>query len=161
LGLAPASNNVAYVTNPTIYFDPLGLAPGCDGERGPFDFREPNPEFPPNPTAIERMRSAPIGGNIDCSEIAEYIARGMDGEGKIVNFTSHGAPKVGINIPERGGPDFENYTYHDVYTDGKYVYDPAMSRDPIPYGDYERAIRLLNPDQKIIVSNGGYKGPLW
>jgi hypothetical protein len=33
------------------------------------------------------MRSAPRGGNIDCSEIAERILEGSSGNGKIINFT--------------------------------------------------------------------------
>lgn len=72
----------------------------------------------------ETMRSAPRGGNIDCSEIADY-------------------------------------RFHDVYTDGRYVYDPAMSLNPIPYGDHERAIRLMNPVEKLLIGDGGYKGPLY
>ena len=105
------------------------------------------------------MRAAPTGGNIDCSEIAEYIARRADDQGKIINFTIHDDPA--IRIPENGGREVVRYRYHDVYTDGRYVYDPVMSPDPITYGDYERAIRLMNPGKKLIVKNGGYDGPLW
>lgn len=105
------------------------------------------------------MRDAPIGGNIDCSEIAEYIKRNSDGEGGIINLTLHG--KTTINIPESGGAQVEEYRYHDVYTDGRYVYDPAMSPNPVPAGDYLRGVRLNNPGSKLIVGKGGYAGPLW
>ena len=162
LGLAPAPNTFLYVINPQRYTDALGLAPGgcTEGEsrRGIYDFREPNPDHPPSEAAVAAMRSTPFGGNIDCSEIAERILR-ETGDGKIVNFTLRGDPE--INIAERGGRDVEAYRYHDVYTDGRYVYDPAMSPTPIPYGDYERTVRLLNPGKKLVVGDGGYTGPLW
>jgi len=162
LGLAPSPNPTTYVHNPQTWSDSLGLAPECppgDGTRGPFDFREANPNFPPDGAATAAMRSAPIGGNIDCSEIAEYIMRESGGQGKIVNFTIKDDPI--ISIPESSGQVVTEYRYHDVYSDGRYVYDPAMRSDPIPYGDYERSIRLLNPGKKLVVQNGGYSGPLW
>ncbi|MDH6516914.1 RHS repeat-associated protein [Streptomyces sp. SAI-135] len=161
LGLIPSPNPAAYVTNPYTRSDSLGLAPDCGRSegRGIFDFREPNPNFPPDATAVDAMRSAPTGGNIDCSEIAERILRETGGQGKIINFTIKNDPV--IKIPESSGNLVTEYRYHDVYTDGRYVYDPAMSSNPIPYGDYERAIRLLNPGKKLFVQNGGYSGPLW
>ncbi|KUN75180.1 type IV secretion protein Rhs, partial [Streptomyces bungoensis] len=162
LGLTPASNPATYVSSPLTNSDSLGLAPDYphgDEPRGTFDFREPNPAYPPSEAATHVMRSAPIGGNIDCSEIAEYIMRETGGEGKIVNFTVRNSPE--IVIPERMGQELATYRYHDVYTDGRYVYDPAMSKNPIPYGDYERAIRLSNPGKKLVVGDGGYSGPLW
>ncbi|GCB46360.1 putative T7SS-secreted protein [Streptomyces sp. NL15-2K] len=163
LGLTPAPNPAAYVHNPHIHSDSLGLAPDYPGDgnsrRGIFDFREANPNYPPDGAATEAMRSAPIGGNIDCSEIAEYILRETGGQGKIINFTTRN--DSAINIPENSGKVVPEYRYHDVYTDGRYVYDPAMRSDPIPYGDYERAIRLLNPGKKLLVQDGGYSGPLW
>ncbi|MEU2547047.1 putative T7SS-secreted protein [Streptomyces roseolus] len=158
LGLAPAPNPATYVDNPHTWSDPLGLAP-CGKERGPFDFREPNPRFPPDQAAVDAMRAAPRGGNIDCSEIAERVLEGSSGDGKIINLTTRGSSV--INIPEEMGSKVTEYRYHDVYTDGRYVYDPAMSSDPIPYGDYERAIRLLNPGKKLLIGEGGYAGPLW
>ncbi|WP_432083414.1 DUF6531 domain-containing protein [Streptomyces sp. WAC 04229] len=162
LGLAPAPNAFLYVTNPQTRTDTLGLAPdSCqetESRRGIYDFREPNPDYLPSEAAVAAMRSTPFGGNIDCSEVAERILR-ETGNGRIVNFTLRGDPE--INIPEGGGRDVEAYRFHDVYTDGRYVYDPTMSADPIPYGDYERAVRLLNPGRKLVVGDGGYSGPLW
>ncbi|MFE9493518.1 putative T7SS-secreted protein [Streptomyces collinus] len=162
LGLSPAPNATAYVYNPHTRSDSLGLAPDYPDDekpRGTFDFREPNPDFPPDSAAVDAMRSAPTGGNIDCSEVAEYIRRESGGGGKIINFTTRNSSE--IVIPEQMGQELVTYRYHDVYTDGRYVYDPVMSRDPIPYGDFERAIRLLNPGKKLIISDGGYSGPLW
>jgi RHS repeat-associated protein len=162
LGLVPAPNPTTYVRNPHGQSDSLGLAPECPrgkNGRGTYDFREPNPNYPPDEGAVAAMRSAPIGGNIDCSEIAEYILREGGGRGNIINFTMRDSSA--INIPEDAGRIVTEYRYHDVYTDGRYVYDPAMSSKPIPYGDYERAIRLENPGKKLIVQDGGYSGPLW
>ncbi|MGX1132823.1 RHS repeat-associated protein [Streptomyces glaucescens] len=162
LGLTPAPNPTSYVANPSRYSDSLGLGPDCPEEenaRGTYDFRAPNPNHPPDEAAIAAMRSAPIGGNIDCSEIAEYILRETGGRGKIINITTPDGSDV--RIPEKSGTELSDYRYHDVYTDGRYVYDPALSREPIPYGDYERAIRLENPGKKIVIKNGGYSGPLW
>uniref|UniRef100_UPI000B02267C RHS repeat-associated core domain-containing protein n=1 Tax=Streptomyces cellulosae TaxID=1968 RepID=UPI000B02267C len=162
LGLVPAPNPTTYVHNPHGQSDSLGLAPECPrgkNGRGTYDLREPNPNYPPDEGAAAAMRSAPIGGNIDCSEIAEYILREGGGRGKIINFTMR--ESSAINIPEDAGRTVTEYRYHDVYTDGRYVYDPAMSSKPIPYGDYERAIRLENPGKKLIVQDGGYSGPLW
>lgn len=162
LGLSPAPNPASYVYNPHTRSDSLGLAPDYpegEGDRGIFDFRDPNPSFPASEAATEAMRSAPIGGNIDCSEVAAFILRETGGEGKIINFTSRNDPV--INIPENSGRTVTEYRYHDVYTDGRYVYDPVMRSDPIPYGDFERAIRLLNPGKKLIIQDGGYTGPLW
>ncbi|MFJ8030641.1 putative T7SS-secreted protein [Streptomyces sp. NPDC096032] len=162
LGISPSPNPSTYIYNPHTLSDSLGLAPeypSATNERGPFDFRAPNPSHPPMDAAVDAMRSAPIGGNIDCSEIAEYIHRETGGGGKIINFTTRNSSE--ITIPEKMGDILTEYRYHDVYTDGRYVYDPAMSRDPISYGDYERAIRLSNPGKKLIVGDGGYSGPLW
>ncbi|MEV7754896.1 putative T7SS-secreted protein [Streptomyces griseofuscus] len=161
LGLTPAPNPAIYPQNPHTRSDSLGLAPEYpDGEsRDPFGFREPNPNFPPDETTTQAMRSAPTGGNIDCSEIAEYIKRNGGGNGKIINFTTRSSSE--IVIPENMGKELVAYRYHDVYTDGRYVYDPGMSSNPIPYGDFERAIRLSNPGKKLLVQDGGFSGPLW
>ncbi|MFF1844030.1 putative T7SS-secreted protein [Streptomyces sp. NPDC058217] len=160
LGIAPSRNPSSYVRNPHTWSDSLGLAPDYPGDsRGPFDFRNPNADHLPSPRAVEAMGSAPVGGNIDCSEIAEYILRESGSPGKIINFTSYGDPE--IRIPQVGGREITTFRYHDVYTDGRYVYDPEMSNTPISYGDYERAIRLTNPGKKIVISDGGYSGPLW
>ncbi|MGW7413040.1 putative T7SS-secreted protein [Streptomyces sp. NPDC054863] len=155
LGLAPSPNPVGYVGNPLRQSDSSGLAP--DQYRDKYDFREPNPNHPPDPVASDVMLRAPRGGNIDCSEIAAYILRETEG-GKVVNFTARDGSD--LTIPERGGVE-EPYRYHEVYTDGKYVYDPALRDAPVPYGDYERVIRLLNPGKKLITGNGSYDGPLW
>ncbi|MFF8291521.1 putative T7SS-secreted protein [Streptomyces sp. NPDC016309] len=152
LGLAPAPNPATYVHNPQTWADPLGLSP-CP--RGPYDFREPNPEHPPSTNLAEAMRAAPKGSEIDCSDIAAFISRRADGEGRIVHYVTYSGND--IRIPEQGGAILEDYMFHDVYTDGRYVYDPTLSENPVPLGDYERALRLSNEHEKILRHNGDYK----
>ncbi|ROQ66015.1 RHS repeat-associated protein [Streptomyces sp. 840.1] len=156
LGLAAAPNPSTYVHNPHTWSDPLGLSP-CP--RGPYDFREPNSAHPPSANLTDVMRAAPRGPEVDCSDIASFISRRADGEGRIVHYTTFSGGD--IRIPERAGArvDIEDYTFHEVYTDGRYVYDPTLSHNPVPLGDYERALRLTNDGEKVIRNNGEYKMP--
>ncbi len=102
-----------------------------------------------------------MGGNVDCSELAEYILRRSGGHGKIVNFTTPSREEFAVPQNWTQGVRHENFIYHDVYTDGKYVYDPELGTDPVPLGDFKRALRHSNPGKKIIMKDGGYDGPLW
>jgi filamentous hemagglutinin len=53
-------------------------------------------------------------------------------------------PLEHLSIPE-GGKINNEYWYHQIYTDGQYVYDPRARSTPIPKGDYMRLIDGLNP----------------
>ncbi|MFI6106064.1 putative T7SS-secreted protein [Streptomyces sp. NPDC051310] len=154
LGLTPSPNPSTYAHNPHTWADPLGLSP-CP--RSPYDFRDPNSKHPANTRLTEAMRAAPKGPEIDCSDIASFISRRADGEGRIVHYTTYSGND--IRIPERGGEVLEDYMFHEVYTDGRYVYDPTLSDSPIPRGDYERALRLSNEGEKVIRNNGDYRMP--
>lgn len=77
----------------------------------------------------------------DCSEIAEdfYNAAGKQG----IIYRIEGKNGV-IN-----GYEYNNvveYIYHEVYSDGVYIYDPRYQNVPIPKDDYFRALREINPD---------------
>jgi hypothetical protein len=65
-----------------------------------------------------------------------------NGKGKIIEVL----PPKGklLKIYEFG--EEQKFDYHQVYTDGQYVYDPRLSSDPIPKGDWQIMIRSLNPD---------------
>jgi hypothetical protein len=39
----------------------------------------------------------------------------------------------------------EGFKYHEVFTDGKYIYDPRLSNSAISLGDWRRMIQSLNP----------------
>ncbi|GHJ22231.1 MULTISPECIES: putative T7SS-secreted protein [Streptomyces] len=159
LGLAPALNPLTYVEDPHTWTDPLGLF-GCPEKgRGTFEFREPNPQHPPHSAAVEALQQVEVGGNIDCSEIADQILRASNGEGYVVNYTN---PKgKDLTVPQQMGKESDLFRYHEVFTDGRYVYDPELSRKPIPMGDYERALRHSNEGEKIFRRKGTYDGPLW
>ncbi len=40
----------------------------------------------------------------------------------------------------------EPFDYHEVYSDGEYIYDPRYSNEPVPKSDYFRSLREINPD---------------
>lgn len=152
LGLSPAPNPAAYVHNLHTRSDHMGLAPDECPERGPFDFREPHPDHAPKQSLVDAMRSAPRGEYIDCTEISTFIMKRAEGEGEIVHCIT---PSGNIKTPEAGANGITNadYVFHQVYTDGRYTYDPTLSLDPIPRGDYERALRSQN-GERVIGLNG-------
>ncbi|WP_238437883.1 contractile injection system protein, VgrG/Pvc8 family [Paenibacillus polymyxa] len=77
----------------------------------------------------------------DCSEIAEDLAHASGGRGKIITITS--SEKYGtIKVTEYG--ETKSFDYHTVYSDGKYVYDPRLSDQPIHAKDYMNTINKLN-----------------
>jgi hypothetical protein len=115
-------------------------------------FRPENPNFPADlkikdlykdPSFQQRISNF----NCDCSEIAEEIASVAGRNGKILTFTPrNNSPLDTIKVPElvNGRIVPQDYVYHSVFTDGQYVYDPRLSDNPIPLGDYNRLIDRLN-----------------
>ena len=87
------------------------------------------------------MNNLNILPGTDCSEIAEVLLD-TAGSGQILVVTGQNGSK--LQLPEYGqtGQDFE---YHEVFTDGKYVYDPRLSSKPVPLGNWTSMIRKLNP----------------
>lgn len=67
-----------------------------------------------------------------------------------------------LNLLENGEIE-SGMVYHQVYTDGRYVYDPRVSQNPIPKGDWEQHIKGLNPggvtisDKPVGLNFGGAK----
>lgn len=45
----------------------------------------------------------------------------------------------------------KSYVYHTVYSDGKYIYDPRLTSDPIPVKDYMDTVSGQN-NGDIVVS---------
>lgn len=39
-----------------------------------------------------------------------------------------------------------DYLYHQVYSDGVYIYDPRYSLEPVIKDDYFRALKEINPN---------------
>ena len=48
-----------------------------------------------------------------------------------------------LNVYENGIVA-EGQAFHQVYTDGRHVYDPRVSTNPIPKGDWEQHMRNMN-----------------
>ena len=77
----------------------------------------------------------------DCSEIATDFYDAAGQQGKI--YRIEGKDGV-INGYEYGKVyDFE---YHEVYSDGVYIYDPRYQNMPVLKDDYFRALKEINPD---------------
>ncbi len=116
-------------------------------------FRPVNPDFPPNEAVVNAMQRPEIRKmaenchNVDCSELAGELLKRSGGVGKIIEVR----PKIkyGLNVLENGYIE-RNLGYHQIYTDGRYVYDPRLSLEPVPKGDWEAYMKKLNPGGFII-----------
>lgn len=112
-------------------------------------FRPANPNFPPDAAVVDAMNSPMLKKmteactSVDCSEIAEKLLSSAGGKGKILEVR----PKTANNLSIYENSVIErNLNYHQVYTDGRYVYDPRLSSSPVPKGDWEMHMRGMNPD---------------
>nr|WP_179196267.1 hypothetical protein [Pseudomonas aeruginosa] len=117
-------------------------------------FRPVNPEFPPNKAVVDAMESPRIKGmtacdGTDCSEIASKLLAAAGGKGKVIEVRP--TQRSNLNLYENGN-EVPGQAYHQVYTDGRYVYDPRLSSQPIPKGDWEQHIKGMNPDG-VTISN--------
>jgi len=115
------------------------------GQKRPF--RPTNPDFPPNKAVVDAMENPLIQKmtqceNADCSEIASKLFGVARGNGKILEVRP--SEKGKLTIFENGSLEPGQY-YHQVYTDGKYIYDPRLSPSPIPKGDWVKHIKEINP----------------
>lgn len=111
-------------------------------------FRPVNPEFPPNKAVVDAMESPRIKGmtacdGTDCSEIASKLLAAAGGKGKVIEVRP--TQRSNLNLYENGN-EVPGQAYHQVYTDGRYVYGPRLSSQPIPKGDWEQHIKGMNPD---------------
>jgi hypothetical protein len=112
-----------------------------------------NSDFPPNQSVANAMNSESMIKYIncsgtDCSKIAEKLLKTANGQGKILEIRP--AQQGQLKVYEGSNKNLEIYSYHQVYTDGKYVYDPRLSSSPIPKGDWEQHIKGINPDGIVI-----------
>jgi hypothetical protein len=128
------------VTN--VFTAKEGEIPGVD-----IPFRKVNPKYPANQVVLGEMKSlqerAREYKGYDCSEIAEDLLKVAKGEGQIIEVLPSGE-REDLTLYEFGKRQ-DGFDYHQVYTDGRYVYDPRLSLEPIPKGDWEIMIRSLNP----------------
>ncbi|MGK7945788.1 MAG: hypothetical protein AB4058_15100 [Microcystaceae cyanobacterium] len=100
-------------------------------------------EILPQPKAIEAMKQMSFGLGTDCSEIAENILKATEGQGKILRVE----PQEGFKLTLLEGDELEEnlFLYHEVYTDGNYIFDPRLNPDPVFLEEWEALIKFLNP----------------
>ncbi|MEI2453736.1 MULTISPECIES: hypothetical protein [Lysobacter] len=114
-----------------------------------------NPNFPPSQAGVDAMNSVGIRNMandircVDCNEIAESMLRTSNGEGRILE--ARPLSSGNLNVFENGSLEPGQW-YHQVYTDGRYVFDPRLSPTPVPKGDWLQHIRGINPDRVIFPS---------
>lgn len=91
-----------------------------------------------------------LGEYYDCSEIARDLKEAAGGQGEILEVRAtekYGSIKVFENGITEG-----DMGYHQVYSDGKYIYEPRVSSQAIPKGDWEKHIKGIN-DGKLTITN--------
>lgn len=76
----------------------------------------------------------------DCSEIANDFYKVSDGKGNILRIEG----KEGIIQSYEYGYK-ETFDYHEVFTDGKYIYDPRYKDVPVLKDDYFNILKEINP----------------
>jgi filamentous hemagglutinin len=119
------------------------IPPGLDRP-----FRTGNLDFPPIGSVVDKMNSDTFAEfikieTVDCSEIANKLFNSANGVGEIIEVRPKNSGT--LTVFENGDIQ-DGYYYHQVYTDGRYIYDPRLSTNPIPKGDWERHIKSMNPD---------------
>jgi filamentous hemagglutinin len=96
------------------------------------------------------MLAQGIHCGVDCSEIAENLYNAAGKTGEILRVEP---AEPGLNLTVTEGGQQVNYMYHEVYTDGNYVFDPRLGPDPIPIQGCETTILGDNPDATIQTVN--------
>ncbi|PXX71289.1 hypothetical protein DFR70_101711 [Nocardia tenerifensis] len=94
---------------------------------------------------MARMLQQGIHPGEDCSEIAEHLEKVAGGVGEILRVD----PPAGKELTVEEYGRSEEFLYHEVYTDGKYVYDPRHSSSPVPIEQWRKTIMGDNPGATI------------
>lgn len=116
---------------------------------GLTEVRPENTSYPANQDVIKQMDDPKFKGwandtqCTDCSDIVPKLLAAAGGHGKIIEVRPLKAGN--LNFYENGKVE-SDMTFHQVYTDGKYVYDPRVSARPLTKGDWEKHIRSINPE---------------
>ncbi|MBO1346878.1 MAG: hypothetical protein EBE86_005515 [Hormoscilla sp. GUM202] len=106
----------------------------------------PPKKRPPNPDATTAMGRISYSPGTDCSEIAEDILSAAGDRGKILRID----PPVGNTLTLLEDGEIEpGFIYHEVYTDGRYVFDPRLNDRPILMKEWQTLIKYLNPGAQI------------
>ncbi|WP_099192679.1 RHS repeat-associated core domain-containing protein [Tepidibacter mesophilus] len=76
--------------------------------------------------------------NYDCSEIAEDLFNSSGGKGEIIEITGNN----GLRVKEYD--EILEFDYHEVFSDGTYIYDPRYNDMPMLKDDYINELNKLN-----------------
>ncbi|WP_025121277.1 MULTISPECIES: hemagglutinin repeat-containing protein [unclassified Serratia (in: enterobacteria)] len=131
---APSSSDLIYLNE---------KIPGLE------NVRPENPGYPANQDVVNKMNDPKFMSwandtkCTDCSDIAPTLLDAAGGQGKIIEVRP--VSRGNLNVFESGQIERE-MEFHQVYTDGRYVYDPRVSLKPIPKGDWEKHIKAINPE---------------
>lgn len=115
--------------------------------------RPENPGYPKNQGIVNKMNDpkfitwASNTDCTDCSDIEPKLLEAAGGQGKIIEVRP--STPGDLKVYENGNIESE-MIFHQVYIDGRYVYDPRVSLNPIPRGDWEKYIKAINPDGVVI-----------
>ncbi|WP_228287711.1 hemagglutinin repeat-containing protein, partial [Pectobacterium carotovorum] len=116
--------------------------------------RPENPGYPANQDVVNKMNDPKFirwAGDVDCTDCSDIAPKLLDAagdRGRIIEVRPT-TPGSNLSVYENGKVDHEQ-VFHQVYTDGKYVYDPRVSLKPIPKGDWEKHIKSINPNGVMI-----------
>ncbi|MEU0541552.1 hypothetical protein ABZ319_16945 [Nocardia sp. NPDC005978] len=94
---------------------------------------------------MARMLAEGIDDGLDCSEIAARFEKLAGGEGEMLKVL----PPAGEQLRLKEFGVWENFDYHQIFTDGKYVYDPRVDPNPIPIDVWRNGILGDNPKATI------------
>lgn len=92
------------------------------------------------------MLNRGIAAGTDCSEIACDLLNAAGGEWSVLRVEP-GEPGLNLKVTQNGYE--EQYLYHEVHSDGRFIFDPRLSPEPIPVSAWEQGIRAENPDASI------------
>jgi hypothetical protein len=95
---------------------------------------------------------------IYCTSYAEDLMAASGGEGKIVVLSSRNMKwretyhssmggNGALDLPTIAGK--ERFSYHSVYTDGRFMFDPFVSELPLPQAQY---LRMLSQENSAGIS---------
>jgi len=115
----------------------------------------------PNQDALNEMRrreNSYRNSNVDCSEIAEDLFEASGRKGEIIEIRAGNEPintgnnmfdeirwgNEALHVEQLG--EIRNFGYHTVFSDGRFIFDPRFSSNPILRADYFNMIKRLNPN---------------
>ena len=81
---------------------------------------------------------------MDGSEIAEDFFNASGHKGRIYVIKPKSSSRM------HGYDPTEDWLYHEVYSDGRFIYDPRYRNKPVIIDEYFDMFNALNPDGLII-----------